>query len=549
MNPLRKPDTLGDMPVKDGTKGLGGVAKAPSRASEAALPEQWRLAYERDRKAPPDYADPGPERRAARALAAFILAGLAFLALPGTFLGVWNLIIISEHRASTAASNAWIQAHGHAQLFGWVGSFILGISLYVLPKFRRQPLRSFGLVWAVWALWTAGVAWRWWTGIGASDWRVGLVGSAVMELAAYALTQRILVFRGGSRKKPSDLGSWLGICGFSALGIALIVNLAVCISLAVGGGSPAFPPRWDGTFLAIALWGFAVTAAWGYSTRFVTIFLGLQAALDRAARGLSIGVAALVVSALAGQFLLVDLLALGLTAYAIWALRIFHPTIRPAKRIGVYGRYPAFIRLAYIWLMIGALLGLAAHFAPAVTGLVGASRHAITVGFIATLIFALGPRILPAFLNGRELYSRRLMAASLWLLSLGCVLRVLSEAVAYSAGGLLWSILPVSAFLELAAVIAFVVNMAMTLTQPLPAWFSEGGINPQLPLYWYVTSFPKTRRVLIEAGLRTLAGRRDVPRSLTLEDAAAADGADLNRLFADLNEFFRRRQPRRTGRK
>ncbi|HEX5482805.1 MAG TPA: hypothetical protein VFZ08_09295, partial [Terriglobia bacterium] len=206
------------MPVKSPAKGRPWVAEAGNRAGEEALPEQWRLAYQRDREAPPDYADPGPERRAAKALAAFILAGLAFLALPGTFLGVWNLIIISEHRASTAASSAWIQAHGHAQLFGWVGSFILGISLYVLPKFRRRPLRSFGLVWVVWALWTAGVAWRWWTGIGASDWRLGLVGSAVMELAAYALTQRILVFRGGGRKKPSDLGSWLGICGFSALG-------------------------------------------------------------------------------------------------------------------------------------------------------------------------------------------------------------------------------------------------------------------------------------------------------------------------------------------
>ncbi|MGH9449381.1 MAG: NnrS family protein [Terriglobia bacterium] len=515
---------------------------------EENLPGPWRLAYERDRQGPADYADPAPERRAAKALAAFILAGLAFLALPGTFLGVWNLIVISERRAATAASTAWIQAHGHAQLFGWVGSFIFGISLYVLPKFRGRPLKSFGLVWTIWVLWTVGVAWRWWAGIGAHEWRVGLVGSALLELAAYALTQRILVFRGGgNRKKPSDLGSWLGICGFGALGVALLLNLGVCTFLALRGESPAFPPFWDRTFLVIALWGFAVTVAWGFSTRFVTIFLGLQSPIHRAAQRLSIGVVAIVICALVRQFLLADLFAMALTCYAVWAIRIFHHPARPPKLVGVYGRYPAFIRLAYGWLVVGAVLGVVADLAPRITGLEGASRHAITVGFIATLIFAIAPRILPSFLNGRELYSIRIMAVSLWLLSVGCLLRVLSEAVAYS-GGMLWSVLPVSAFLELGAVIAFVVNMAVTLTQPLPAWFSASGVSAKLPLYWYVTSFPKTKPVLIDAGLKTLAGRREVPRSLSLAEAAAADGADLNNLLSRLNEFFIERQPRRTGR-
>lgn len=513
------------------------------------LPEAWRLAYERDRTGEVNSADPSPERQAAKALAAFILTGLAFLALPGTFLGVWNLIIISEHHAATAASTAWIQAHGHAQLFGWVGSFILGISLYVLPKFRRRPLKNFGVVWTIWGLWTAGVAWRWWVGIGASEWRVGLVGSAILELAAYVLTQRVLVFSGGrSRKKPNDLGSWLGICGFGALGVALILNLGVCVQAALRGSAPVFPPQWDRTFLLIALWGFTVAVAWGYSTRFVTIFLGLEAPMHRAARWLSIGIGALVIAALARQFLLSDLLALALTVYAIWAVRIFHASARPAKLIGVYRRYPAFIRLAYVWLAAGAALGLAADLAPRITGLGGASRHAITVGFIATLIFALAPRILPSFLNGRKLYSARIMAVSLWLLTTGCLLRVLSEAVAYSSGGRLWSVLPFSAFLELAAVLAFVVNMAATLTEPLPAWFSTSGVSPNLPLYWYVASFPKTRRVLIQAGLKTLAGRREVPRSLSVAEAAAADHADLNHLLTQLNGFFSQRKPRRTGR-
>jgi hypothetical protein len=77
-------------------------------------------------------------------LGAFIGAGLFFLVVPGTLVGVWNLLDITAARHSGAASQSWIQAHGHAQLFGWVGSFILGISLYALPKFRGAALRGAG---------------------------------------------------------------------------------------------------------------------------------------------------------------------------------------------------------------------------------------------------------------------------------------------------------------------------------------------------------------------------------------------------------------------
>ncbi len=523
---------------------------ATNNLEEARLPEEWIRAYERDAEARPDYGDPAWERKAARALAAFILSGVFFLALPGTFLGVWNLLEISAHHANTAASTAWIQAHGHAQLFGWVGSFMLGISLYILPKFRGHPLKSFGLIWSIWGLWTAGVALRWWVGIEGMAWRFGLPASAVLELAAYALTQWVLVFNESGKKKgsPDDLGSWLGIWGFASLGVALILNLGLSIWLAFDGRSPVFPPEWDRTFLTLMVWGFAAVMAWGFSTKFVTIFLGLNPPHHHAARQFGIGIVALLILSLARQYFLADLLVLALSIYAIWALRVFLKPMRPAKVAGAYRHYPAFIRLAYAWLVAGAALGVAADLVPRATGLGGASRHAVTVGFIALLILAIGPRMLPSFLNGRELYSTRWMGASLWLLSAGCLLRVSSEAIAYSLGGTAWNLLPVSAYLELAGILAFVGNMVATLFQPLPAWFAARDISAELPLYWYVTSFPKTRSVLIRAGLKTLSETKSAPHSLSLAEAAAADHADLNHLVAELKAFFSERQPRRVGR-
>ena len=143
------------------------------------------------------------------------------------------------------------------------------------------------------------------------------------------------------------------------------------------------------------------------------------------------------------------------------------------------------------------------------------------------------------------------MAATLWLITLGCALRVSSESLAYSSGalsvgGLAWRVLPISAFIELAAVLLFAANIGLTLAQPIPARFSPQGVSAKNLVYFYVASFPKSRAVLVQAGLRTLAAAHDVPRSLTLQEAADADGVGVDKLLDSLREFFAGRQPRRS---
>jgi hypothetical protein len=66
-------------------------------------------------KAQPRAPEPGfeitvaREVRLARMLMAYITTGLLFMVLPGTFLGVWNLLTISSHRAAGTASVGWIR--------------------------------------------------------------------------------------------------------------------------------------------------------------------------------------------------------------------------------------------------------------------------------------------------------------------------------------------------------------------------------------------------------------------------------------------------------
>jgi hypothetical protein len=161
------------------------------------------------------------------------------------------------------------------------------------------------------------------------------------------------------------------------------------------------------------------------------------------------------------------------------------------------------------------------------------------------MIFAIGPRILPAFLNSRELWSPRLMRWALVLVATGCTMRVLSEPLAYAGvASWAWRALPVSAFIELSAVLVFALDMGKTLATPIPTWFGRQQIKGTVMVYWYVSSYPATRPLLIEAGLTTLERARTVPRTLTLAEAAAADGADLANILSKLGDFFDARRTR-----
>ena len=413
---------------------------------------------------PAEMMETAREREAAlsRLLMAYISSGLVFMLLPGTFLGVWNLLQISGRESAASISPAWLQAHGHAQVFGWIGSFILGIGFYSIPKLRGATRPAFGAAWGCWAMWTIGVAVRWTANVYGWQWRSLLPLSAVLEIAAF-----LIFFRAVSRHRPEDSGKdrlepwvWVVISASTGLMLVLIANLAACVHLALRGASPALSHVLDQRYLVLVAWGFLVPFVWGFSTKWMTVFLGLRPVRTE-----------LLLSALVVNFAGIALTLCGWgsegtlffvvsTALAIAALRMFEPSRQEPKTRGVHPSFPFFVRMAYGWLLMAALLGVGAALWDSSGGIWGASRHALTVGFIAVMVFCVGQRVLPAFAGMRLLWSTWLMFAGLALLTTGCALRVSSEVLAYQGyANWAWSALPVSALLELAGITAFAMNI------------------------------------------------------------------------------------------
>jgi len=417
-----------------------------------------------------------------RLLTAYILTGLLFMLLPGTFLGVWNLLSISSTHTISSLSPAWLQAHGHAQIFGWIGTFILGIGFYSLSKMGNLPPFAVSRGWASFAIWTGGVLLRWIVNIIAWQWRVALPASAVLELAAF-----LIFFRTVSRHRPQPATGrsrqpWMLVVVGSTVGFlaSLIANLGVAAYVVVIGKGPAVPVALDQRLLMLPTWGFLVPAVWGFNARWLPIFLGLKTPDGRRLYAALFVAWAAVGAMLSGAAILSAALLPVAALLAILALHVFEPSVQPAKVNGVHSTFPLFVRGAYAWLMIAAALSVAAALVDRSGGIWGASRHALTVGFLSTMVFGIGQRILPAFCGARVLFSKSLMFASLALLNVGCLLRVTSEIPAYE--GYLrqaWSILPVSAVVELAAVTLFAANLVITSLQP-PAHLLRSSGEPVL---------------------------------------------------------------------
>ena len=414
------------------------------------------------------------ERTKSLVLRAWIVAGIFFMALPGTLLGFSNLMAISAHHGATSLPSAWMEGHGHAQMFGWIGSFILGIGFYSQPTRGRSAVR---ISLSCFVLWVAGVVLRWTANIYGWHWQVLVPLSAAFELIAVLLflcaaSHHKLPNEQPDKRTRPHMEIWMisVLLGTAGLTAAVIFNFVECVRMAIAGVSPSFPHVLDQRYLVLLGWGFLVPVVWGFSARWLPALLGIHkphgrlftTALLLDVFGVITGVSGLIKIA-------VLLLAAGAGVIGL-ALRLAERPDAKAKTQAVHVSFPVFARIPYLWLATAGVMSIWAAFFDVHGGIWGASRHALTVGFAATMVFAIGPRILPHFGGIYRVFSTRLMFTSLLLLQIGCTLRVASEPLAYE--GILsyaWKVLPISGVLELSGVLIFAANLVLTFAFGRPA--------------------------------------------------------------------------------
>ncbi|HVP62227.1 MAG TPA: hypothetical protein VMT11_16825 [Myxococcaceae bacterium] len=421
----------------------------------------------------------------------YFAAAIATVITVGAGWGVWLLFQVALAGRFTGVSLQEVNAHGQAQIDGWVGLFIMGFALQMFPpvwharlagrQWRRVPLVTM-LVGVILRSVAMSVP------LGPSGPPLTLVGS-VLQVGATGLFGGMLVLT--YRRSIERFQPWMG---FVFLAVACFVAQAALDGWHTWRTMVA-PDREAllaqvSTFQAplrdLQIHGLALCMILGVSQRFLPPFLGIP---DTSARrgwlGLcSIGAGLVLESTLfvalrrtgdhrwaAGMFLGWVLLAVGCVVVAVpWKL-----WRRPARN----ARSGAFIRLAYAWLGLSLAMLLFLPVYQAMSGLpfshayYGAIRHAVTVGFVSQMIVGVSTLVVP--LTPRTATLR----PTLLLINFGCFLRV-SLQVASDWTPHAFHLIGISGLLELTALVlwAGVLYRGLVGRQPgtsqVPAYLSLG---------------------------------------------------------------------------
>ncbi|HEY8489970.1 MAG TPA: NnrS family protein [Dehalococcoidia bacterium] len=351
----------------------------------------------------------------------FAGAALAVALLAGFVLAVLLPLAMALDWGWGARWPALAQAHGHAQVMGWAGLFILGMGYRLVPRFTGVPLRGRALVVPSGVLLAAGVGLRVVLQPLADHAAAGalLPLSALLELAGAAIFAGLTL--------PALLRATRARAGFAPYLVAVDIWLVTQAALAVPwlwdagrSGVPYLPWDQNRVLLAIQFYGVLLPAIFGVSLRTVPVFFGRPLPGARAAWPgcalLQAGLLAYTAAALwrnyhpeasglrAGETAALLLVAAGLVAPLLltgaWRRPSrLRPGARPAAR---------FVQVAYAWTALaGLLLAYAAATALAagrdvLPNQTDAVRHLLAVGTVTTMIVGMARLITPAFAVPRQ---------------------------------------------------------------------------------------------------------------------------------------------------
>ncbi len=505
----------------------------------------------------------------------FFKAGIAIVLTLGAVWGAYLLLRIGILGSFTAVGIHEVNAHGHAQIFGWVGLFVMGFALQAFPRFKHTSLAWPQVAYTSLWLMIAGILGRSVTEplvgmVTAAGWIA--VAASVLEIVAIGLFVTVIgrTFRkAGKALEVYDYYILNALGWFVVQAVYETFYLAATVTVATPDELLALVSTWQPALRDLQIHGFALLMILGVSQRLFHNFYGLPApgkksaavalvALNVAVAGEAVGLVLMrhAGHAWAGLWYLSVLVLAGAVVSLVLRWRLLSPAAAPDRSL-------KFLRTAYAWLFasLTMLVLLPAYqylllpaLAPESTAArigfshayYGAVRHAITVGFVSLMIVGVAAKIVPT-LNGLDVHR----LAGLWvpfiLLNAGCTLRVTAQtltdftAVSFPVAG-------ASGLLEVAGLAVWGVHLwrimaGQVVTKECTCCSGDsdtqdGSIRAGQLVGDVVTRHPELLDVFLAHGFTPLANpllRRTLARNISIERACRLTGQDPAALVAALN--------------
>lgn len=478
----------------------------------------------------------------------FIATALVITLTLGAGWGAWLLTEIGLRGSLTAVSANSVVAHGEAQFWGFIAPFIIGIASAFLPKTTSSPrpprVGLAALLTALWITVLGGFAWS--LAPERLPW-LGYASGAAAVLAAMGYGGMAAGQVGDKWRTP-----WARFVLASVFWMIVWALSTLTLRVQAGTAGPgAYSESARNLLLELALFGFAMNAVFGFGLRLLPGMLGKGApkrpALESTFALHNGGVLAMAVSHLGVMSGWLEALGAVLVAGGAlpWVLGLHGTRVKaksaPRPEAGP-PLLPRYIQLALFWFVVGLAMLAVGGIVAAVRGeplpraYTGATRHALTVGFLTTLILGVAQRLLP-ILSHDLLAWPRLVGPILILIGVGNALRVVTE-LATMAWPIAFWIMPFSSFLELTALALFSANVLRTLWPRRDVLLRTGRVNELTRAAVLLAEHPWIEDRLIASGVGYFARVRSVPAELTLGSLATSKKLDGAAIVAEINALL-----------
>ncbi len=467
--------------------------------------------------------------------------------------------------------------HGHIQLFGFATLFIMGIAYHVVPRFLMTELYNGAMARASFYIMAAGILLSMIFSDLAMSRPVFFYGAAFagfLEVVSVALfIKNIVQTVKRSSAKPQLHTKYLQYGSLWLLAGALsyfLFELAQAIPSA-----QEFAPRFKDASIHIMLFGFIFLFVSGVALRVLHLFMGLREPQDKFT-GLALKLINIGLVIFTAHYLLNDgnvlknvLLVSGSimlvlsTLMVVYNLRVLQKPVVDLSSAPLPRDYEKYIRAAFLWLSLGAvlfsagnILSLSASQIILSQSLILIARHVLTIGFMAQVAFGMASRIVPVF-EGRELKSARILNAGFYLLNAGVILRVVFQFLSAFYGYAFYTGVALSGTLHFIAFVFLSYNIWATMNagkEETPADENPPQIKKEnkMPhdnpkeihansIVWNVLNeYPQTLDVFVKFGFHQLKNpvlRNTMARTVTLEKACKMHNVSLETLLASLREI------------
>ncbi|MDD5542525.1 MAG: DUF1858 domain-containing protein [Acidobacteriia bacterium] len=495
----------------------------------------------------------------------FIFAALAFTLTGGVVWGVINLTLIAIHRDFPKWLDPSNQAHGHVQIFGWVSLFIMGVAYHVVPRMKATKLWNEFFAETSFVLMAAGVLLRGiFQPLMAGNTHIAgiVITSALLELVAIGLFVLIILKTLQSSPQSNEgFEKYLmaGSTWFLLMGLA---NVGIVMTMAAQN-SNSIPEALNWSLRHLQLDGFITMFIFGIGRRTVGVFMGKKSPNNTLDRWVFGSWNAALMARMAADLMMhqaatpwarglllasasVELLAI---VGFIYNLHIFGKSTVDLSGTPLPRDYEKFVYQSYAWLAAATVMIFSFSIYQFMTGqvvahaLMGAYRHALTVGFITMMIMGYSNRIVPVF-TGHRIYSTRLLNAAFVFMTAGNLLRVAFQALTVPFGKSMFLVAGTSGYFELIGLCLFAYNLVATIQGRADVRAAvekkmAGPISASWTVAQVLASYPATLDVFLNFGfdqLRNPVLRKTMAHAVTVEQAARIKNLDARLLVSTLNK-------------